>query len=67
MKRFYFDLLGPSYVADPCGLPFECELQAVNAAERLAAELGSSRPDLRGTASLVVRSKHDRKCCQVSV
>jgi hypothetical protein len=59
MKRFYFDLQGKQNVSDPGGLLFDCELQAVHAAERLAAELGSSRPDLRGNTSLVVRAKDD--------
>jgi Domain of unknown function (DUF6894) len=59
MKRFYFDLQGKQNVSDPGGLLFDCELQAIQAAERLAAELASSRPDLRGNTSLVVRAKDD--------
>ncbi len=49
MVRFYFNLRGTQNVDDPCGLTFENELQAFYAAERLAKDLPSAQPSLRGT------------------
>src|SRR6202165_730772 len=53
MARFFFDLQGTQNANDPTGLPFENELDAFRAAQRLAAELWSTRPRLRGNSWVV--------------
>lgn len=60
MKRFFFDLEGKQSISDPGGLLLHSELQALRAAQRLAAELANSRPDLRGNTSVVVTAKDER-------
>jgi hypothetical protein len=58
MPRFYFDLVGPESVLDQHGVLLG-ELQfAAHAAERLAAELFTVRPELRGTASVILFDEH---------
>jgi hypothetical protein len=57
VKRFFFDLEGKQNIYDLGGLVFHSELHALRAAQRLAAELANSRPDLRGNTSVVVRAK----------
>lgn len=59
MARFYFNLAGKQNVDDPGGLAFEDELQAFRAAERLAKDLASAQPLLRGTTCVVV-TRRDR-------
>lgn len=59
MIRFYFNLAGERNVDDPCGLAFENELQAFRAAQRLAEDLASAQPPLRGTTCVVV-TRRDR-------
>ena len=54
MGRFFFDLQGTQNVSDPTGLAFESELDAFRAAQRLAAELSSTRPNLRGSTCVVM-------------
>jgi hypothetical protein len=67
MKRFFFDLEGERNVSDPGGLLFDSELAAFRAAQRLAVELAGSRPNLRGTTSVVVTSKDPREYYHVSI
>ena len=67
MARFFFDLEGAQNANDPTGLPFETELAAFRAAERLAAELWSSRPSLRGNTWVVVTRKKDGDAYYVSL
>jgi hypothetical protein len=55
MKRFFFDLQGGQDTRDQQGLPFRTELDAFRAANRLAAELARTRPELRGNMCIVVR------------
>jgi hypothetical protein len=57
MQRFFFDLQGTQNASDPTGLAFETELDAFRAAQRLAAELSSTRPNLRGSTFVVVIRK----------
>ncbi len=57
MRRFFFDLQGTQNASDPTGSAFETELDAFRAAQRLAAELSSTRPDLRGSTWVVVGSE----------
>jgi len=67
MGRFFFDLQGTQNANDPTGLVFETELDAFRAAQRLAAELSSTRPDLRGSTWVVVTRKSDGDAYYVSV
>jgi hypothetical protein len=59
MARFFFDLQGTQNTDDPAGLPFETELDAFRAAQRLAAELCTARPSLRGHSWVVVSRERD--------
>jgi hypothetical protein len=68
MGRFFFDLQGKHSATDPTGLPFESELDAFRAAERLAVEIGSARPQLCGnTWVAVISRKRDGEAFYVSV
>ncbi len=67
MARFFFDLQGTQNANDPTGLPFETDLDAFRAAQRLAAELSSARPNLRGSTWVVVTRKSDGDAYYVSV
>ncbi len=65
MHRFYFDLVGPKSVSDQHGLLFRDLRFAAHFAERLAADLFTVRPELRGTASVVMidESRRDLTYC----
>jgi hypothetical protein len=67
MVRFFFDIQGIQNIDDPAGLPFENELDAFRAAQRLATELWSIRPSLRGNSCVVVSRKRDGDAYYVSV
>jgi hypothetical protein len=67
MGRFFFDLQGQQNVNDPTGLAFETELDAFHAAQRLAEELSSTRPKLRGNTCVVVTHGRDGDMYYVSV
>ena len=67
MARFFFDLQGAQTVNDPTGLPFENEMDAFRAAQRLARELSRTRPYLRGSTWVVVTRKSDGDTYYVSV
>jgi hypothetical protein len=67
MGRFFFDLQGAQNANDPSGLPFESELDAFRAAQRLATELSRTRPNLRGSTCVVVTRKGDGDAYYVSV
>ena len=68
MGRFFFDLQGKHSVTDPTGLPFESELDAFRAAQRLAEEIGTTRPSLCGnTWVAVISRKRDSEAYYVSV
>ena len=68
MGRFFFDLQGTQNSNDPTGLPFESELDAFRAGQRLARELSRTRPNLRGnTWVAVVTRKRDGDAYYVSV
>jgi hypothetical protein len=67
MARFFFDLQGTQDAVDPTGLPFENELRAFRAAQRLAVELSSTRPNLRGNSCVVVTRKDTADAYYVSV
>jgi hypothetical protein len=68
MGRFFFDLQGQHKARDPTGLPFENELDAFRAAQKLAAEIASTRPYLCGnTWVAVISRKRDGEAFYVSV
>jgi hypothetical protein len=67
MGRFFFDLQGAQNANDPTGLMFETELDAFRAAQRLAAELSNTRPNLRDRTWVVVTRKGVGDAFYVSV
>ena len=67
MARFFFDLQGAQNTDDPGGLPFESDLDAFRAAQRLAEELSRARPNLRGNTCVVVTRKVGGNAFYVSV
>jgi hypothetical protein len=60
-------LQGIQNVNDPTGLAFETELDAFRAGQRLAAELSSTRPNLRGSTCVVVTRRDVGDAYYVSV
>lgn len=67
MARFYFNLVGKQNIDDPGGFAFETELQAFRAAERLAQDLATTQPPLRGTTCVVVTRRDRGEAYYVSV
>lgn len=67
MARFYFNLVGKQNIDDPGGFAFENELQAFRAAERLAQDLATTQPPLRGTTCVVVTRRDRGEAYYVSV
>ncbi|WP_271627640.1 DUF6894 family protein [Bradyrhizobium sp. CCBAU 11445] len=67
MLRFYFSLEGNQNVDDRFGLAFENELQAFVAAQRLANDIASAQPALRGTTWVVVTRKDRDEAYYVSI
>jgi hypothetical protein len=57
MGRYYFDLQGAQNAKDRGGLAFESDLEAFHAAKRLATELATARPNLRGNTWVVLTQK----------
>jgi hypothetical protein len=57
MGRYYFDLQGAQNAKDSGGLAFEGDLEAFQAAKRLATELATARPSLRGNTWVVLTQK----------
>ena len=67
MGRFFFNLQGAQTINDPTGLPFESDLDAFHAAQRLAKELSRTRPNLCGSTCVVVIRKDTGDAYYVSV
>lgn len=67
MARYYFDLQGAQNANDSGGLAFESDLEAFRAAERLAAELATARPHLRGKTCVVLSRKDSEDIYWISV
>jgi uncharacterized protein DUF6894 len=67
MARFFFDLQGGRNTHDPGGLPFESELDAFRAAQKLAEELSRAQPNLRGNTCVVVIRNDGDNAFYVSV
>jgi len=57
MGRYYLGLQGDQNTKDSGGLAFESDLEAFHAAKRLAAELATARPHLRGNTYVVLTRK----------
>ena len=57
MPRFFFDLVGPKLLADDSGLTFQDVRLAARFAEQLARDLSDTRPELRGSASVIVSDR----------
>ncbi|MGQ0684166.1 DUF6894 family protein [Bradyrhizobium sp.] len=57
MGRYYFDLHGAQNTRDSGGLAFENDTEAFETAKRLAAELATARPQLRGNTCVVLTRK----------
>jgi hypothetical protein len=55
VERFFFNLEGKQNTDDREGLPFASELAAFRAAQKLATELASTRPDLHGNSWIVIK------------
>ncbi|MCK1632611.1 hypothetical protein [Bradyrhizobium sp. 162] len=67
MLRFFFNLEGNQNVEDPFGMAFENELQALHAAQRLANDVASAQPALRGTTWVVVTRRDRDEAYYVSI
>lgn len=67
MARYFFGLRGGQNLDDPGGLPFEDELDAFQAAERLAAELALIRPELQGSTCVILTSDASASTYCVSI
>jgi hypothetical protein len=65
--RFFFGLQGARNIEDAQGCAFESDLAAFRAAQELAAELSSTRPNLRGNTCVVVTRKDRSDAYYVSV
>lgn len=67
MARFFFDLQGARNTHDPGGLPFDSDLDAFRAAQKLAEELSRAQPDMRGNTCVVVTRNDGGDAFYVSV
>jgi len=67
ITRFFFGLQGAKNIDDTLGLPFETDMAAFRAAQELAAELSSARPNLRGNTCVVVTRNDRNEAYYVSV
>ncbi len=57
MRRFFFNLQGAQNTSDPAGLLYAGDLEAFRAAQRLARDLSTARPQLRGNTCVVIAKK----------
>ena len=67
MGRYYFDLHGAQSAHDSGGLAFETDMEAFNAAKRLAEELAAARPNLRGNTCVVLTRRGAEDAYWISV
>lgn len=61
MRRYFFDLDRPKVIADEHNLMFQDVMLAARFAEKLADDLSGARPELRGSASIIVRDSRPNK------
>lgn len=67
MARYYFGLQGAQNTEDSFGLAFETDLQAFEAARRLAAELATARPALKGNTCVVLTRRGAEDICYIGL
>jgi hypothetical protein len=68
MPRYHFDLIGTKTIADPSGLILADDIQASDAADRLANELYSIRPELRNQhCSILVTDANGEEVCRAPI
>jgi len=68
MPRYHFDLIGTKTIADPSGLILTDDIQASDAADRLANELYSIRPELRTQhCSILVTDANGEEVCRAPI
>ena len=67
MGRYYFGLEGIQTAIDFGGLAFESDLDAFKIAKRLATELATARPHLRGNTCVVLTRKGTEDTTWISV
>jgi hypothetical protein len=65
MPRYHFDLIGKRTIVDQTGLDLPDDVQASDAADRLANELYSLRPELRRQhCSVLVTDEGGEEICR---
>jgi hypothetical protein len=65
MPRYHFDLIGKRTIVDQTGLDLPDDVQASDAADRLANELYSLRPELRRQhCSVLVTDEDGEEICR---
>jgi hypothetical protein len=65
MPRYHFDLIGKRTIVDQSGLDLADDIQASEAADRLANELYSIRPELRRQhCSILVTDEDGEEVCR---
>jgi hypothetical protein len=65
MPRYHFDLIGRQTIVDHSGLDLADDILASDAADRLANELYSARPELRHQhCSILVTDEDGEEVCR---
>jgi hypothetical protein len=65
MPRYHFDLIGKQTVLDQSGLDLADDILAADAADRLANELYSARPELRHQhCTILVTDEDGEEVCR---
>jgi hypothetical protein len=68
MPRYHFDLIGKQTIIDHAGLDLPDDVVASDAADRLANELYSIRPELRRQhSSILVTDEDGEEVCRTPV
>jgi hypothetical protein len=68
MARYHFDLIGKRTIIDHSGLDLPDDIQASEAADRLANELYSVRPELRRQhCSILVTDEDGEEVCRARI
>ncbi len=68
MPRYHFDLIGKQTIVDHNGLDLSDDVQASDAADSLANELCSARPELRRQrCSILVTNEDGEEICRAPI
>jgi hypothetical protein len=68
MPRYHFDLIGKQTIIDQSGLDLADDIVAADAADRLANELYSVRPELRRQhCSILVTDQDGEEICRSNI